>query len=110
MNPSAVELPVSVNGRFEPAPAVGSATLCTWTPAVVYSSRNAAVALELSGAAPVPTRRTTRLPGVNCTVPASARLGAARAARAAKAAHRKRRARGPEWDMGKLQRANGGRA
>jgi hypothetical protein len=59
-----VAVPESVTRRLAPMTAVGSAIVCTSTPAGVYSSRKRAVAALVSAAAPVPTRETIRLPGV----------------------------------------------
>ena len=61
------------------ATVVGKAMVCTRVPAVVYSSKNAAVAVVFRAAEPLPERKTTRLPGVN---------GAARAVSATKVASR----------------------
>src|SRR5687767_966105 len=65
MRPSLVAVPLSVRIWCAPESAVGMAMLCTKAPVVVYSSRNTAVAEDASAAEPVPTLRTTRLPGVN---------------------------------------------
>ncbi|HVF34426.1 MAG TPA: hypothetical protein VND91_03825 [Candidatus Saccharimonadia bacterium] len=65
MRPSAVELPAPVQRRFEPDPTVGSATVETSVPAVVYSSMNNGVAALVNADPPLPARNTTRLPAVN---------------------------------------------
>jgi hypothetical protein len=49
---------------FAPLTAVGRAIVCTKAPAGVYSSRNNAVAAEVSAADPSPTLLMTKSPGV----------------------------------------------